>query len=354
MSLQNINAIPVRTWRWLRVNDTSLSSPIPAIVPYQTAPLNLPTGFRVLEEKFSPITLEKEVEYSQFIAQNCNHTLSLEITPQAQPEQPLVLEYELSDTQPTLVEQSVITVRSGADANLIISLRGTGNNLFHAALLKIVLEKDARLTLTKLQSMDSGINLDFTVVEQDSSSRFEFVQTELGANQTITSCVSTLKQPDAVAKYRTLYIGTQEQKLDFNQSVQMQGKNSVGDILTSGVLFDKAHKVYRGTIDFQKGSHGSKASESESVLLLSNQARNVTVPLLLCVEDDVEGAHAGSTGNFDESAIFYLMTRGLSKEQAQKMLIQAQFLPIVEEIPHQATRQQVWEQVEGRLQSYGV
>ncbi len=77
--------------------------------------------------------------------------------------------------------------------------------------------------------------------------------------------------------------------------------------------------------------------------------RNISTPLLLCGEDDVEGAHAVSTGKIDEDILFYLMTRGLSEVEAKKVVVEASFAPVFEKIEDGALREQIASYVKERL-----
>lgn len=90
-----------------------------------------------------------------------------------------------------------------------------------------------------------------------------------------------------------------------------------------GVLRDKAHKLFRGTIDFQLGSSGAKGDENEDVLILGEDVINQTVPLILCAEEDVEGNHGASIGRPSDDVLFYLASRGLDEEEACNLMARA-------------------------------
>ena len=85
-----------------------------------------------------------------------------------------------------------------------------------------------------------------------------------------------------------------------------EGKKSVSEIRTNGVLHENARKLFRGTIDFKKGAAGAVGNEKEDVLLLDDDVVNQTIPLILCAEEDVEGNHGATIGKLDEDLVFYL------------------------------------------------
>ena len=109
----------------------------------------------------------------------------------------------------------------------------------------------------------------------------------------------------------------------------------------SGVLEQDAFKLFRGTIDFIRGCAGSKGTETENVLLLGEDVVNQTIPLILCAEEDVEGNHGASMGRLDDQMLFYLETRGISREEAEQMMARARIDALCALLPWQQAREQV-------------
>ena len=88
---------------------------------------------------------------------------------------------------------------------------------------------------------------------------------------------------------------------------------------------DNASKNFKGTIDFIEGSSKSIGKELERVTLLSDTAVTKSLPMLLCHEEDVEGAHGVSTGKIDNEKLFYMMSRGMSYKDAIKLILVSEF-----------------------------
>ena len=94
-----------------------------------------------------------------------------------------------------------------------------------------------------------------------------------------------------------------------------------------------AEKIFRGTLDFLQGTKGSVGRENEEVLLLSEDVRNRSVPLMLSHEDEVDGHHAVSVGQMDEGKLFYLMSRGIPEDEARSMIVSGFANPVSKELP---------------------
>lgn len=102
-----------------------------------------------------------------------------------------------------------------------------------------------------------------------------------------------------------------------NLVVNHWGKKTKCEINASGALNDAAKKIFRGTIDFKRGSSGSVGSEQETVLMLGEDAVNKTVPVILCAEENVEGTHGATIGEMDDDTRFYFGSRGIDRETAE-------------------------------------
>ena len=94
-----------------------------------------------------------------------------------------------------------------------------------------------------------------------------------------------------------------------------------------GVLQGGAKKIYRGTIDFKNGSAGAVGDEKETVLLLSDDVVNQTIPLILCSEEDGAGQPWRQHRQVDDELLFYLCSRGFSEQEAVDMMLRRKLMP---------------------------
>ena len=104
---------------------------------------------------------------------------------------------------------------------------------------------------------------------------------------------------------RIMYLGNDHQVFDFSYWVPQQGVKTETDIVTTGSLMEQSRKYFRGTIDFLRGGKQAVGSESDTCLLLSPGAHSISIPLLLCKEDDVVGNHAAlpDKGDFQKMVV---------------------------------------------------
>jgi Fe-S cluster assembly scaffold protein SufB len=126
-------------------------------------------------------------------------------------------------------------------------------------------------------------------------------------------------------------------RLDMNYDAYHTGKKTSCEMNASGVLRDRAFKLFRGTIDFQNGCSGSTGDEMEDVLLMDDGVVNQTIPLILCAEEDVVGNHGATIGRLDEDLMFYLESRGMNDDEIYEMMAKARIESVIRKIPDQKT-----------------
>ena len=179
--------------------------------------------------------------------------------------------------------------------------------------------------------------------------RVELVSADAGRGNFSADVEIDLHGDDSSAEFDAVYFGDGKRRLDFNYVIRQRGKNTSATMNVRGALVDNCDKIFRGTLDFKRGAKGSVGREVEEVIILSPGTRNRSVPLMLAEEDEVDGHHAVSIGRLDEEKIFYLMSRGLDEAQAQRLIVEAAFNPVVEKIPDENLRTELLDTLQRRL-----
>lgn len=171
----------------------------------------------------------------------------------------------------------------------------------------------------------------------------------LNQGNTIADFDSDLNENGAHAEVKSVAISTGKQVQGINTRVTNRGKYSEGNILQRGVILDQATLVFNGIGKIIHGAHGAKAQQENRILMLSDQARGDANPILLIDENDVIAGHAASVGRINQQQLYYLMSRGLPKKVAQRLVIRGFLGVILREIPSEAVRQQMVEMIERKL-----
>ena len=138
--------------------------------------------------------------------------------------------------------------------------------------------------------------------------------------------------------------GRQIQGID--SRVTNYGCNSIGNILQHGVILEKGTLTFNGIGHIIKGAKGADAQQESRVLMLSDQARSDANPILLIDENDVTAGHAASIGQVDPEDMYYLMSRGLDKATAERLVVRGFLGSVIVEIPVKEVRAEMIETID--------
>ena len=152
------------------------------------------------------------------------------------------------------------------------------------------------------------------------------------------------KGSHADMKVVALSSGKQVQGIDTR--VTNYGCNSIGNILQHGVILEKGTLTFNGIGHIIKGAKGADAQQESRVLMLSDQARSDANPILLIDENDVTAGHAASIGQGDPEDMYYLMSRGLDKATAERLVVRGFLGSVIVEIPVKEVRDEMIENID--------
>lgn len=276
-----INALPVRTWNRLKVNEA-------AVQWDDEGTLALPRACYTAEagERLEPLRLELAAGEAAYSRKEISATAR-------------------AGSQMTIFE------RCAPKATL-------------AASLALTLEENARVRLVRLMAPEDGALLRHEIrAVCGPKARLELVTVLLGDGDLYEDVRTELKGDGSGFDAQIAYLGRNAQRIDLNLVVDQYGKETASNIVANGALMEAAEKTFRGSIDFKRGSSGSVGSESETVLMLGQDAVNKTVPLILCAEENVEGTHGATIGELDADTLFYFQSRSFDRAQAEAILARA-------------------------------
>lgn len=342
--------MPVPTWARINVNTAELILKVPEQAPSaEEARFSVPDPVRLFpdfsEAELSGLGADKflPAEAGALIDAHANRRHLIQIPKGYRNPEPITAELRMTGQSPFLMDDLVIEAQEGSEATVILKYTSeSGAAAEHCGRTRLIVRSGARLQLIKAQLMDTGsLHMDCVEGLVQENARVHVILAELGAQKAFSSGNLLLAGTSAAANLDVIYLGDGERSLDMSYRIEHRGKKTVSRIQAKGILNGRSRKILRDTLDFISGSSGAKGREEESVLLLSPEARNISVPLLLCGEDDVEGEHAASSGRLDEKLLFYLMSRGIDETEARNLLAQAALAAIVENIPDPSLREEI-------------
>lgn len=243
------------------------------------------------------------------------------------------ISYNAENENPHIIDYNLIKVRENEKLTVILDYNSIEEiKALRNTITKIELEENGELELVVIQRMglDAESFGEF-IVDQKPYSKLKQYFIDLGSFVVGNSNKIYLGEATNAETY-SIYLADGDRKVDLEFSNFHIGRRSESLIEGRGIVKDRAKKVFRGNIKFEKGSAKSVGKESEYAILLSKEVKASSIPTLKCDEDDVVGEHAASAGQIDKNKLFYLMSRGLNPKEAEKLVVLSNFKPVIEKI----------------------
>lgn len=195
-------------------------------------------------------------------------------------------------------------------------------------------KKNSKVTLVIFTNSSSKgfINI---LGECENEGNIDILFINVNKNNVYTNCELYLNGVKSLGNIEVCYICSKDYKFDYNVTTALVGEESNSEIIGKGILLDKSQKVFRGTIDFKKGCINASGDESEEVIILSKNAKNQSLPFLLCKEKNVKGSHGFTANSINEDKLFYLLSRGFNEREAKGLILKGKFLGILNRINNQ-------------------
>lgn len=181
------------------------------------------------------------------------------------------------------------------------------------------------------------------------NARIEWSLGIMNDGDTVSENVTNLIGDGSFADTKMVVVGRGKQSMNFTTKVVHFGKHTEGYILKHGVMKDEAKSIFNGIGKIEHGASKSNAEQESRVLMLSEKARGDANPILLIDEDDVTAGHAASVGRVDPLQLYYLMSRGISQREAERLVIHGFLAPVVNKLPIENVKKQLTGVIERKV-----
>lgn len=204
----------------------------------------------------------------------------------------------------------------------------------HAGGVEIFALKNARVRYSSIENWSRNtynLNTKRAIVHENAI--MEWVNGNMGSKLTMLYPCSVLIGENSKTDYLGIAFAGAGQYQDTGCKVHHLAKNTSSNIISKSISKDSGVSSYRGLVTIKQGCKGSKTSVVCDGLMLDNKSKAITFPSMVVSESDVKVAHEAAVGKVGEEQLFYLMSRGLSEEEATKMIVSGFIEPIIKELP---------------------
>ncbi|MGA8047442.1 MAG: Fe-S cluster assembly protein SufB [Dermatophilaceae bacterium] len=204
----------------------------------------------------------------------------------------------------------------------------------HSAVVEIIVKKDARVRYTTIQNWSNNVyNLVTKRATCAEGATMEWIDGNIGSKVTMKYPAVFLMGEHAKGETLSIAFAGEGQHQDAGSKMVHAAPNTSSSIVSKSVARGGGRTSYRGLVQINEGAHGSRSSVVCDALLVDTISRSDTYPYVDIREDDVQMGHEATVSKVSEDQLFYLMSRGLSEEEAMAMIVRGFVEPIAKELP---------------------
>ena len=249
---------------------------------------------------------------------------------------PLQAYFRLNIANVGQFERSLIIVDEGAQVHYVEGCTAPQytTDSFHSGVIEIVVKEGARSRYTTIQNWSTNVyNLVTQRAKVFANATHEWVDANLGSKVTMKYPSCYLMEPGARGEMLSMAFASAGQVQDAGSKMVHFAPNTTSKITSKSISKNGGRASYRGLLKVYQGAKGVKSNVVCDALLLDSESQSDTYPYIEIDEDDVTIGHEASVSKVGEEQLFYLMSRGLSEEEATTMVVSGFIEPLVKELP---------------------
>ena len=291
----------------------------------------------------------------KFAAHNAalwKHGLLVVIPKGVHVEQPLYVRIANTVEGGALFFRLLVIAEEGSSATLIEEYTSATPELagYTNAVAELFVEQNAKLEYVSLQNLSMStwhFANHHARVERDAE--LDWVAGGFGSKRGKTRIQNDLAGQGATSRVTGAYFADGDQHLDYDTFQEHMAPNTTSDFAFKGALRDEATAVWRGMIRVEKEAQKTNAYQENRNLMLSEKAHADSIPGLEILANDVRCTHGATLGQVDREQLFYLMSRGLSRAEAERIIVRGFFQDILDRIELEPVRETLGEALEARI-----
>ncbi|MEI7548638.1 MAG: Fe-S cluster assembly protein SufB, partial [Actinomycetota bacterium] len=258
------------------------------------------------------------------------------IPPGVECEMPLQAYFRINSENAGQFERTLIIADEGSQVHYIegCSAPVYTNDSLHSAVVEIVVKPSARVTYTTIQNWSPNVyNLVTKRARVEAEGHMEWIDGNIGSKLTMKYPSVYLVGPKATGEVLSVAYAGPGQHQDAGAKMVHAAPETTSKIVSKSISKDGGITTYRGLVRVEEGAYGCKSHVQCDALILDEQSESRTFPYMEVGERDAQIGHEATVSKIADEQLFYLMSRGLSQEQAMGMVVNGFIEPITRTLP---------------------
>jgi Fe-S cluster assembly protein SufD len=323
-----------------RVTETGIEIvSAPEGVTFEALPLDYPAEIVPDDDKFAVENLSR-----------WQHGLLVHVPKGVELEKPLYVQVVSSGG--SLYWRMVVRADEGARFTLVEDLSSAAEDTvaYTNAVVELFVDPSAKIEYVSLQNLSKEtwhFGRHRALLQRDSE--LDWVLGGFGSKRGKVWIENDLVGEGATSRVTGAYFADGDQHLDYDTFQEHAAPNTESDFAFKGALRERATAVWRGMIRVEEGAQKTNAYQENRNLLLSNEAHADSIPGLEIMANDVRCTHGATLGRIDREELFYLMARGLSRAEAERLIVRGFFQDVLDRIELEPVREALGAALEARI-----
>ena len=242
----------------------------------------------------------------------------------------------MSEPGAAVFSHTLVVLEEGAEAFVVDAFRSPSQEVasFASAVVELILADDAKLRYVQVQDWGRDVwnfMTERTILGNDAI--LNSLHVTLGSKFSKASIGSHLRGKNSLAEMLGIYFADGDQFFDHHTWQLHESPYATSDLEFKGALKGNARSVYSGLIKVEEGAQKTDAYQQNRNLILSRSARADSIPNLEIAANDVRCTHGATVSQVEEEHLFYLQARGIPRSEAQKLIVEGFFRPVIDRIP---------------------
>ncbi|HEX8244399.1 MAG TPA: Fe-S cluster assembly protein SufD [Longimicrobium sp.] len=270
--------------------------------------------------------------------------------------QPLRAYRWIGDAGTAVFGRTLVVAEAGAEVAVVDELASGdfGRTALHAGAAEIVADEGATVVYTSVQRFGRGVvHLQTDRLAAGRDARITMLYSTLGADFARVDAQCAMREPGSHVDMLGIYIAQGDQHFDHETLQDHIAPHASSNLLFKGALDDESRSVFRGLIRVHPRAQRTDAYQTNRNLVLSAKARADSLPNLEIQADDVRCSHAATVGQLDQEEVFYLLSRGIPKSEAVRLVVFGFFAEVLDQLPMEGVRGELLRAVERKLARKG-
>ena len=258
------------------------------------------------------------------------------VPPGVQVEMPLQAYFRINTENMGQFERTIIIADEGSYVHYVEGCTAPtySSDSLHSAVVELIAKPGALIRYTTFQNLSQNVfNLVTKRAVAEKDATVEWVDCNLGSKLTMKYPSVYLMGERAHGEILSIAFAGKGQHQDAGGKIVHVAPNTTSNIFAKSISKDGGRSSYRGLLEVAKGAGGSKSKVVCDALLLDEESRSDTYPTIRIGEDDVDVGHEATVSKVGDEQLFYLMSHGISEEEAGKLIVNGFIEPIVKELP---------------------